>query len=204
MKLTFECLDTNDAVQRVVYERAFYAAFARVTGNRLIRALWRWDEAERRLATRIPYEDQVVFVGRDERGHIETVIATNVALRKFQSAAFGFEPPADVAGCCEFLTFFTVRDFRLSVKLRFWEACFAELRQRGLHLAYATTAARLLPIYRRIGGDVLAETAVDGEARYFLSFSLDRHWMRRTGRAHAAGPLIVKPIYSDTPALNDD
>ncbi len=178
MKLTFECLDTTDAAACAAYERAFYAAFSRVTGNRLIRALWQWDDARGRLATRIPYEDQLVFVGRDARGRIETVIATNVALREFQSAAFGFAPPAEAAGCCEFLTFFTVSDFRLGVKLRFWEACFAELRRRGLYIACATTAARLLPIYRRLGGEVLAETVVEREARYFLRFSLDRHWMR--------------------------
>lgn len=178
MKLAFEVLDTEDAAQRAAYERAFYAAFSRVTGNRLIRSLWAWDDAGRRLAARIPYADQVVFVGRDERGEIETAIATNWALHEFQSTAFGFPRPARAAGCCEFLTFFTVRDFRLAVKIRFWEACFAELRRRGLRVAYATTAARVLPVYRRLGGEVLAETVVEGEARYFLRFSLARHWMR--------------------------
>lgn len=204
MKLSFDCLDTSDAEERAAYERAFYAAFLRVSGNRLIRSLWRWDDAGRRLATRIPYEDQVVFAGRDECGHIETVIATNVALREFQSAAFGFEPAPGAVGCCEFLTFFTVRDFRLAVKMRFWEACFAELRQRGLHMAYATTAARLLPIYRRIGGEVLDEAVVEGEARYFLRFSLDRHWMRQTRHPHSGSLLTVKPICSDTEAVNED
>jgi hypothetical protein len=179
MKLAFECLDTCDAAAREAYERAFYAAFSRVTGNLLIRSLWRWDHAGLRLATRIPYEDQVVFVGRDVHGHIETVIAANVALRDFQSAAFGFPRPAHAQGVCEFLTFFTVRDFSLATKLAFWQACFAELRSRGLHTAFATTAARVLPIYRRLGGEIMAETAVSGEARYFLRFSLDRCWMRR-------------------------
>ena len=204
MKLTYECLDTSNVEERAAYERAFYAAFLRATGNRLIRSLWRWDDGARRLATRLPYEDQVVFVGRDERGHIETAIATNVTLREFQSAAFGFESPRGAAGCCEFLTFFTVRDFRLTMKMRFWEACFAELRGRGLHAAYATTAARLLPIYRRIGGEVLTETTVDGEARYFLRFSLSRHWMRGARYVDAGRSLVVKPVRVDIETLNDD
>ena len=113
-------------------------------------------------------------------------IAANVALREFQSAAFGFARPADAAGSCEFLTFFTVRDFHLGMKMRFWEACFAELQRRGLHIAYATTAARPPPIYRRLGGEVLAETAVESEARYFLRFSLARHWMRRAASSYRA------------------
>lgn len=188
MKLAFECLDTTDEVARAAYEHAFYHAFSRVTGNTLVRSLWAWDDAGQRLATRIPYEDQLIFVGRDAHGRIETVIASNVALKEFQSAAFGFPRPGDAAGCCEFLTFFTVHDFRLAVKLRFWEACFAELRRRGLRTAYATTAARVLPIYRRLGGEVMAETVVDGEARYYLRFSLDRHWMKRKSWPHPPSP----------------
>jgi len=187
--LHFECLDTADPAACADYERAFHEAFSRVTGNRLVRTLWQWDDARQRLATRIPYADQVVFVARDGHGRIETAIAANVALHAFQSAAFGFPHPVRVDGCCELLTFFTVQNFRLDLKLRFWAACFAELRQRGLRTAYATTAARVLPIYRRMGGDVIGETVRDGEARYFLRFSLARHWMRARPHTFSASHL---------------
>lgn len=177
----FECLDAEDPAAVEAYERAFHAGFARVTGNRLIRSLWRWDDAAGRLATRIPYADQVVFLERGPAGEIETAVAANVALRDFQGAAFGFRPAGSGAGCCELLTFFSVGDRRLPAKLRFWEACFDELRRRGHHTAFATTAPRPLPSYLRMGGELLEAREVEGEMRYFLRFSLDRHWIRRRG-----------------------
>lgn len=179
MSQTFECLDLTDRTALAEYERAFYAAFVRVTGNRLIRALWVWDDAERRLATRIAYRDQLIFVVRNAAGNIETAIATNIACRDWQAAAFGFSGPTEQEACCEILTFFTVADYRLGFKLRFWEACFAELRRRGLKTAYATTAARLLLAYQRLGGVLLEQKEIAGEMRYFLEFSLERAWMKR-------------------------
>ncbi len=176
------CLDVSDAAVLQEYERAFYAAFQRVTGNRLIRDLWSWDDAEGRLATRVPYEDQLIVAQRDEAGRMDTAIATNMALREFQSSAFGFSPPSEPRGCCEFLTFFSVGNWRLTAKLRFWAACFAELRARGYHTGYATTAQRGLPIYRRIGGEVIGETEISGEKRYFLRYSLERTTMRGAQR----------------------
>lgn len=182
MSQTFECLDLTDRKALDEYERAFYTAFVRVTGNQLIRSLWVWDDAKRQLETRIAYEDQLIFVSRNAAGKIETAIATNIACREWQAAAFSFSAPIEQETCCEFLNFFTVGGYQLGLKLRFWEACFAELRRRGLNTAYATTAARLLPIYLRIGGVLLEEMEVAGEMRYFLKFSLERDWMiRRSG-----------------------
>ncbi|MGF1576386.1 MAG: hypothetical protein ACFCU9_10680 [Cyanophyceae cyanobacterium] len=181
MSQTFECLDLTDRKALDEYERAFYTAFVRVTGNQLIRSLWVWDDAKRQLKTRIAYEDQLIFVGRNEAGKLETAIATNIACREWQSAAFGFSRPTEQEICCEFLTLFSVGDYRLGLKLRFWEACFAELRRRGLNTAYATTAARLLQGYLRIGGVLLEEKEITGEMRYFLKFSLERDWMIRRG-----------------------
>ncbi|MEE4379766.1 MAG: hypothetical protein V2J55_19945 [Candidatus Competibacteraceae bacterium] len=178
MSYAFECLDTSDSLQVADYERAFYAAFFKVTSNRLIRSLWLWDETEQRLSTRIAYQDQLIVVGRNATGMIETAIATNIACREWQAAAFDFSLPRDQR-CCEFLTFFTVTDHRLNYKLRFWQACFAELRQRGLEIAYGTTAARLLKLYQRIGGVVLEQREIEREMRYFLKFSLERTWMKR-------------------------
>ena len=174
MSITFECLDLANDTEIANYERAFYGAFVRVQGNRLIRTLWQWNDAQRRLATRIEYTDQLIFVGRDGAGRIEMAIATNIACRQWQSAAFGFHGPMAGGTCCEFLTFFTVSEFRLSFKRRFHRAFFAELRQRGLRTAYATTAPRLLRAYQRIGGVLVDQKEIAGEMRYFLEFALER------------------------------
>lgn len=175
----YDVLDVSDAAAVAAYEEAFYRGFVRVTTNRLIRDLWRWDHDARRLAARIPYDEQTVFLERDASGAIETAMATNVAMRAWQASAFGFGDGIDTTGCCELLTFFTAGDHRLEQKLRFVHACFSDLRSRGFHTAYATTAARPLPSYIHIGGELLAEREIQGEMRYLLRFSLERAWMRR-------------------------
>ncbi len=154
------------------YERVFFDAFRRATGNRLIRSLWLWDDEARRLRTRIPYEDQVLYAMRDERGRLVTAMGVNTAMRAFQSSAYGFHPPPDPAGCCEFLTVFSVDEYRLPTRFRFWHDSFADLARSGFHTGYATTAQRVLNLYLRFGARVLEEREIEGEARYFLTFDL--------------------------------
>src|SRR5436189_208493 len=106
--LYFERLDTSSENEREAYERAFYAAFQRAAGNRLIRQLWQWDDASGRLATRF----------------------------------------------------------------KFWRDSFAALRGDGFHAGYATTARRVLNLYRLLGAKILKEAEIEGEMRYFLEFDL--------------------------------
>lgn len=169
-----ERLDCPQAAQREQYERAFYTAFARAAGNRLIRKLWLWDDAARRVATRIAYDEQIVYVMRDSGGRIVTGMGVNCAMRTFQSAAYGFAPPREREGCCEFLTLFSVGEYRLRTRFQFRRESFADLVERGFHTAYATTAHRVLQVYLRQGAQVLAQREIEGEARYFLRFDLKR------------------------------
>jgi len=182
----FELLDPADATAVAGYERSFYAAFAPVTSNRLIRWLWQWDDAGGRLATSIPYADQQIYLQRSAAGGIAAALAVNVALRQVQGAAFGFGLP-QTTGTCEFLTVFVNADHDLKTRHVFWSACFADLRRRGLHTAYATTARRPLLLYRRLGGDVVDTAVIENEERFFLRFSLARDYIRaRTGRVAQA------------------
>lgn len=181
----FELLDPADADAVAAYERSFYAAFAPVTSNRLIRWLWRWDDAGRRLATSIPYADQSIYLQRSSTtGGIAAALAVNMALRQVQGAAFGFGLP-ETAGTCEFLTVFVNANHDLKTRHVFWSACFADLRRRGLHTAYATTARRPLALYRRLGGDVVDTAVIENEERFFLRFSLERDYIRRRSTSSA-------------------
>lgn len=169
-------LDAADLDQVGQYERAFHTAFQRARGNRLIRTLWRWDDDQGRLATRIPYDDQIVYLQPARQGGLAAALAVNIAMTDLQAAAFGFAPvPALDQGqqICELLTFFAVGDHRLIQRLRFIAACFSDLHHRGHAIAYATTAARILPVYcRYFGGTQLATTRINGEDRFFLRFVL--------------------------------
>jgi len=181
----FELLDPADAPAVIAYERSFFSAFAPVTSNRLIRWLWQWDDAGRRLATSIPYADQLVYLQRTATGDIAAALAVNVALREIQGAAFGFGLP-EKQGTCEFLTVFVNADHDLKTRHIFWAAVFADLRQRGLHTAYATTARRPLVLYRRLGGDVVDTAVIENEERFFLRFALTRDYIR--ARANRIAP----------------
>jgi hypothetical protein len=172
--MTLERLDLDCPSERAAYERAFYAAFRRATGNRLIRQLWLFDDAAGRLATRVPYEDQWIYVLRGEDGGIVTALAVNHALRDFQAGAYGFAPPSDPRGSCEFLTFFSVTEHGLSSRFWFWRETFADLDERGFHTGYATTASRVLEFYLRMGARPIEDREVEGEIRHFLAFDLRR------------------------------
>jgi hypothetical protein len=180
-ELHFERLDASSASEREAYERAFYTAFQRAAGNRLIRQLWQWDDAAGRVATRIPYDEQIIYVLRDEGGRIVTGLAVNHLLRSFQSAAYGFSPPPNHDGCCEFLTVFSVEEYRLATRFEFWRNSFTALRAAGFHTGYATTARRVLNLYRLLGAKILKEAEIEGEMRYFLEFDLRRQGT--TGRS---------------------
>ena len=163
---TREILDTSAAEKVAEYETAFYDAFARVTSNRLIHQLWVWDYENRRLATRIGYEDQTILVWRDGAGKLHTAIAFNTGMHEFQSAYFGFYPPADAQ--FEVLTFFTSEPRTIAWLTMLWSECLDVLSLLNLKVGYATTAHRPMRLYRMGGWQVVAEKEIEGERRYFL------------------------------------
>jgi len=185
MPAHFTLLDAGDAAAVAAYETGFYKAFSAVTGNRLIRWLWQWDDDAQRLATRIPYDDQIVYLQRTSDGEVCAALAVNTALRQCQAGAFGFAMPED-KGLCEFLTVFVNDGHDLRARYAFWADCFADLRHRGLLAGYATTARRPLGLYRRLGADVVDTATIEGEERFFLRFSLGRDYIRRRAEADAA------------------
>lgn len=166
---TLEVLDTTDSAQVLEYETAFHDAFVRVTSNRLVHQLWAWDYENRRLATRIPYSDQVVCVWRNGDGALHTAIAFNTAMREFQSSYFGFGPAGDTAGCFEVLTFFSTGPRSIAWLTTLWRECLDLLSSMHLKVGYATTARRPMRLYRIGGWRVLEEKEIEGEMRYFLT-----------------------------------
>ena len=179
---TTRLLDLQDAGEIEQFERGFYTAFSHATHNRLVRWLWDWDHAAKRLRTRIPYSEQRIWALTAGDGSLTGAIAVNVALRSLQAAAYGFAIPVGLAAerACEFLTFFEVSNFSLSGKHALWTELFDDLRVEGRTHALATTSPKVLPMYRRMGVDVIGEAELAGEVRYFLQFDLTR--TARAGR----------------------
>lgn len=171
---TPKLLDVTDTEAIGEYERAFYAAFQKATGNTLIRSLWHWNEPARRLATRIGYAEQLIYIQPGLSSPIGAALAVNVAMNSLQSSAFGFCIPEDARAPCEILTFFSVEDHRLANRLALLSHGFQDLRRRGFGDILTTTAQRPLTAYRRFfsafNGEIATEASIAGEARYFLRY----------------------------------
>ena len=182
-------LNADDPSVREAFEQSFYRGFEHATHNTLIKTLWVWDLPNRRLRTRVPYEDQLLW-GRYTGERFDAGVAVNVRLRQLQSAAFGFrippelEPHAAKGQVCEFLALFVVEDHSLAGIFTFWSEVFDELRSEGFTHALATTATKILPLYRRIGAVSIDEAVIEGEARHFLQFDLAcaNRWLNRASR----------------------
>jgi hypothetical protein len=160
-------LDVNDPRQVIAYERDFYAAFEPLSENRLIRWLWDWDHTERRLRTRVPYDEQTVFIEWEETGEVRRALAIGTKLRTIQAADYGFEIPKHSENC-ESLTFFTMGKRDYEGTRRFYSTCRQRLVERGFESIYATGAPRILRLHMFVGGQLLESREIEGEIRNFV------------------------------------
>jgi hypothetical protein len=163
-------LDTSDPRQVEAYERAFFTVFEPLTHNQLIRWLWDWDVPARRLRTRVPYEEQTVFVEWDDAGEVLRALAIGTELRTVQAAEYGFEIPK-LPESCESLAFFT-NDRRFEGTRIFYNACRERLLERGFRKMYATGAPRILRMHLFVGAELLESREIEGEIRNFVRIEL--------------------------------
>lgn len=175
-------LDPGDPAQVADYERCFYEAYTSLADNRLTRLIWDFDDAAQRLRTRIGYADQIVYTWRNAGGHLAGAMAVNVNPgRTFQATAFGFAPPDGPPGrgparMCEILNVMTTSRHRVPAMTSYYafvrDFGYADLVARGVQIAYSTCTRRRLRPYLRLGAELLGETAIDGEERFFLAWPL--------------------------------
>ena len=172
-------LDVTDDRQVIDYERHFYDAYTGLADNKLVRLIWEWDDTRQRVRTRIPYSDQVIYSARDSRGRLAVAMAVNLSYpAEFQAAAFGFPRAGGAKGrYCEILnvvitTVHHSETARATYRSFISGFGYGDLVAHGFQAAYATCTRRRLRPYQRLGAQVLAETTIDGEARYFLQWPL--------------------------------
>jgi len=175
-------LDPSDPAQVADYERCFYDAYARLADNTLTRLIWDFDDAGERLRTRIPYADQIVYTWHNPGGLLAGAMAVNVNPgRAFQGTAFGFAPPGrpprpGPAGACEILNVMTTSRHQVPAMTSYYtfirDFGYADLVSRGVGIAYSTCTRRRLRPYLRLGAELLAETSVGSEERFFLAWPL--------------------------------
>ena len=138
-----------------------------MTTNTLVRRLWRWDDQHRRLATRIDYDDQRIYIGRNPSGALTLAIAATVVPSRWQSAEYGFTPQQCGADACEVLTFFATTRLSGAVIRPFWRRFLTAIKALGVRSAYATCAAPMLPLYKFAGWKIEDMASIDGEPALF-------------------------------------
>ncbi|MDG4771798.1 hypothetical protein [Solwaraspora sp. WMMD792] len=176
-------LDPADPAQVSEYEQDFYRAYAGLTDNRLVRLIWEWDDTARRLRTRIPYQDQIVYCWREGTGRLIGAMAVSVvADRELQSASFGFRPPASAGAdrgggrVCEILNVMSAGGGHVWTRVTYTgfirDFGYRDLVARGYDLAYATCTRRRLRPYLLLGAELLDRRSIDGEERMFLRWPI--------------------------------
>ena len=175
----FGPLDPADVAAVQAYEESLFAAFEPILKiNPLVRDLWDWDDAHRRLRTRVSYDDQFVAVMRDAAtGAIIFSVGVNLYPERFwQSGAFEFPLPAAEEHACEFLIMASgeAKSVHGPVILRhfIFGYFFDELRRRGYRCAYGTSADHLRALYRRLGASNVNEKIVNGHRRTLFRWDL--------------------------------
>lgn len=165
-------LDLSDPVVVSDYERRFYQSFIKLEKQSLIRKLWNFDDEQQRLKAKIPYQEQIVFNLNDGDG-VFGAIGLNMGKKLFQFSDYGFQLPStstDICRACEVLTMFSVKH---RVNQERWLGICKEVFRYGFTDIFATTAPRPLPLYQRLGFQVIDKAVIDGEARYFIRMSND-------------------------------
>ncbi len=95
--------------------------------------------------------------------------------RDFQAAAFGFAPPGPGRGeACEILNVMSTSRHQGPAMTGYHAFVrgfgYADLVARGFGVAYSTCTRRRLRSYLRLGAELLAETTIGGEERFFLAW----------------------------------
>lgn len=182
MSPVYGTVDVTDDGQVGEYERTFYQSYAGLADNKLVRLIWDWDDARQRTRTKVPYADQVIYSERDADGKLTGAMAVNLNWpAAFQGQAFGFAVPDRLSGpgvrCCEILNVMLIprraATARESYRRFISDFGYRDLHDQGFGIAYSTCARRLLRPYQRLGAQLLGQTAINGEDRYFLCWPLE-------------------------------
>jgi hypothetical protein len=163
---TVERLNPDNSHDIRGYEEAFYQAFLPID-NPGIREIWLWDDAARRLRTKVSYSEQQILITRSPAGIITGGLAFNTAGRVFQSAEYGFDRPAAEPPWVEVLTsFHTATDRLLARRVAGHARCL--LAAHGASCAYGTCSARILKVRQRAGWQSVAERHQHGVTRFLI------------------------------------
>lgn len=175
----YALLDTGHHEAVAHYEQTLYANFYPILEkNPLVRDLWDWDDANRRMRTRVPYSQQLVFLMRHKlTGAIASSVGVNTDVESFwQAGEYGFKRPEADEAPCELLILAHGDSTRLNgvyiIRNFIYKYIFSGLYGRGYRCAYTTTADHLRRAYLWVGATLMDERVVSGHRRSLMYWDL--------------------------------
>ncbi|MDX5320026.1 MAG: hypothetical protein LPK45_03030 [Bacteroidota bacterium] len=154
------------------FERDFYKAYQTIPKQKLIRQIWNWNDEQKRISLKCPYDDCALFVWQENGVPTFYVGGTFDQTVFSQFKYYGFETPDGINQYCEVFTLFATPLLRTSIfeidALFLQTSCFHYSKSKGVYHVLATCTGRMLSLYTRWGWEILSSRVIEGEERYFI------------------------------------
>lgn len=166
--LLIEILDTNNQDTLCKYEKLIYELFHT---NKVVLKLWDWDHEKKRVNTRIPYKDQLIYVLLNEANAFCASIAVNYSTTERQYIKVGFSKEIESNSCEVFAMFLNPKvNVSIFTIVEFLKLCVINSSKLNTSTTSikAICSPKTYPLYRRLGFVIVETKKIEEETRYFI------------------------------------
>lgn len=175
ISFSYSILNHDNFNQLIKYERDFFKAFIKLD-NPLLHKIWEWDYENQRIKTRIPYEDQIVYLCHDQDNNLLGAMSVNLNQKLNQFSQFGFKIDPTNLKFAEIMVMFKHPDYCSpwwTFYNKFIKYAYKNLQQYEVKEIYTTCGTeRLLKTYQRGSWKLIGTNFIGQDVRYFLKLNL--------------------------------
>ncbi|QBJ79755.1 hypothetical protein DKK66_17810 [Aquitalea sp. USM4] len=165
-------LDLNDQSRLLQYEQAMYRAFASTPIE--TDGVWTVDHAARRIATKIPYRNQII-IAADWHGELVSAVSVNMDMQnELQLEGLGFHIVREPGLAVEALSMFANKTIigREILMARVARECGAILKEKGVKVLWATCEKKHYRAYVAVGFLKYEEVMFHGRELCLIRYAL--------------------------------
>jgi hypothetical protein len=173
-KLTFTTLDTSDMNEVEQYEKAFFRAFSRYyPDDPTLDIIWNVNKQEKRISTKISYDDQEIYVARLDDSIIGGVAVNYNLHRQWQLEMLGFSIDKSQKNICEGLALFNLQVFHGAnpIALLLRDYGFDLFKQKGIEKVFGTCDAHTVRGYSILGFEIVEMKEFGTHREYLIAKS---------------------------------
>ncbi len=171
--LVYTTLDITNEKDIVEYERAMFRAFQN-TEIITLPEIWEYDRKAKRLRTKIPYRNQIIYIARLFDAIVAGTAINYNMHEPLQLEMIGFSIDKSDEHICEGLGVFCLQVFHetIPIGIQLKDYAFAQIAQKGIKTMYGTCSPKKLPGYVQLKFEVIDERVFKGEKKYLLKKAL--------------------------------